>query len=226
MTDPNSPPDDPPVFAALDAERRRLAVVALHDRSGPVPVEDLAEAVAGREADRDPVPEDRHRRVELSLRHADLPKLAWMGLVRREREGVALTSTQATSQAVELALATAGRDRSTFDGLFEALAHRQRRTAVDVLRSAGEPLRLDDLADRVATASPAASTDRLVASLDHLHLPKLDDARIVTYDRDDRRVAFEELPEPFGRVLAERGPDVYRQNGGRPNSGDSLSPVR
>ena len=58
-----------------------------------------------------------------------------------------------------------------------ALVGDRRRAVVGVLVEASGPLSLDDLAERVVSASGAPlSAERVRVALDHVHLPKLDDA--------------------------------------------------
>lgn len=63
----------------LRAERRRVTLEVLTDWSAPVDVEDLAAAVAEREADG--ADESTVRRVTVSLHHLHLPKMAEAGVV-------------------------------------------------------------------------------------------------------------------------------------------------
>lgn len=91
---------------------------------------------------------------------------------------------------------------STLDEAFRALANAERRWLLLALQDRGEgseePLRLpEDL--------PARETDRV--EMYHAHLPLLEEAGFVAWDRDADRVSrgpqFEEL-RPFLRAL--RGP--------------------
>ena len=67
------------LFDVFASERRRILLAVLHERSPPVSTVDLAEAVAGREAD--DAPRDLVDRVQVSLHHAHLPKLSDSGIV-------------------------------------------------------------------------------------------------------------------------------------------------
>ncbi len=204
------------VFTALaDAARRRvLAVLDEHDH--PVAVPDLARFVSARETGRDPaaVPDREYRRTLRRLRHVHLPKLDDAGLVAYDGEAVEPAYDHVATRAVEWAR-TAPADPAVDEGA-EALADGRRREVLRVLGQVGGPLPLADLAERVATASgPSTSTERLTVALDHVHLPKLDDAGIVSYDRDRGRVTYEGLPRPCERLLA----DIAGDGTGRPSSG-------
>lgn len=72
------------------------------------------------------------------------------------------------------------------------LAHPRRLRVLAVLEAAPAPLSLGELGRRVARAETdgeSADDAEVRISLAHVHLPKLDDAGIVRYDRDDRTVA-------------------------------------
>ncbi|MFC4551174.1 MULTISPECIES: DUF7344 domain-containing protein [Halorussus] len=76
------------LFEALADSRRRHVLSILLDRPTPLDVETLARAVAAREAvatAADP-PDDVVRRVQVSLHHVHLPKLADTGVVEYDYE--------------------------------------------------------------------------------------------------------------------------------------------
>lgn len=88
--------------------------------------------------------------------------------------------------------------------VYDALANERRRRAVRLLNEADRPLSLRELADGVArrelsdaTGSaadaegesvPDAAIRRVRTSLYHVHVPKLSDAGIVRYTRDEERI--------------------------------------
>lgn len=82
--------------------------------------------------------------------------------------------------------------------LFDALAHRRRRQTLRVLRDAGVPLPLSELATRVARREQATPNggptdpERVELTLHHWHLPKLAESGLVIYAYSDDwdRVAF------------------------------------
>ncbi|NIB98365.1 hypothetical protein [Halobacterium sp. R2-5] len=65
----------------LQSERRRVAVDVLAERSAPVELSALATAIAAREDGRDPGDEAAVERIELTLHHSHLPKLASFDVV-------------------------------------------------------------------------------------------------------------------------------------------------
>ncbi|MFW6003312.1 MAG: DUF7344 domain-containing protein [Halanaeroarchaeum sp.] len=78
------------------------------------------------------------------------------------------------------------------DELFEVLSNRRRRYAVHAVKQEGEAVELGDVAERVASweydvAESELSYDerkRVYTALQQSHLPKMDDAGIVAYDKE------------------------------------------
>lgn len=82
------------------------------------------------------------------------------------------------------------------DAVFEALADERRRHVVRILRSSDGVLDVEDLARRVvarerrttAPSVPPRDVQRVAARLYHADLLKLQDAALVEFDRERRRV--------------------------------------
>ena len=78
------------------------------------------------------------------------------------------------------------------DELFEVLANRRRRYAVHAIKQEGEAVELGEIAERVAAweydvPQQQVSYDerkRVYTALQQSHLPKMDDAGVVAYDKD------------------------------------------
>ncbi|WP_132057375.1 DUF7344 domain-containing protein [Halorussus amylolyticus] len=97
------------------------------------------------------------------------------------------------------------------DASFGLLAHAHRRSVLYALREDGPKTR-DELADELVATGVADDRDRTVASLFHTHLPKLDDAGVVEYDRDDGVVSLApdvERLEPYLDIAAHHEADGY-----------------
>ncbi|QLH84386.1 DUF7344 domain-containing protein [Halosimplex pelagicum] len=93
-------------------------------------------------------------------------------------------------------------DEDELDTAFELLADRRRRAVVEFLRAAPRgALDLPALVDAVATECQE-DPDALASSLHHRHLPKLDDAGVVEFDREEGVVSYDSHP------LVERCLDV------------------
>jgi hypothetical protein len=78
------------------------------------------------------------------------------------------------------------------DELFEVLSNRRRRYAVHAIKQEGEAVELGEIAERVAAweydiPEQQVSYDerkRVYTALQQSHLPKMDDAGVVAYDKD------------------------------------------
>lgn len=81
--------------------------------------------------------------------------------------------------------ATVPRDR--IDAVHSILADGERRSIIRTLSAAGTPMSVSTLVDRVAEDRDETPVR---VRLYHQHLPKMDDAEIVEYDRDAGRVVL------------------------------------
>lgn len=98
------------------------------------------------------------------------------------------------------------------EGLFDALADRRRRRALHLLREIGRPLSLESLAERLVAIEreserefPDTAVERTYVSLAHVHLPRLDDAGLVRFDREAGTVGTAPLfaaLEPYLSIAA------------------------
>jgi len=75
------------VFEVLHSPRRRYALCCLHDREGPVALDDLIEEVAAHENDThvEDISETDRKRIYASLYQTHIPKLAEAGLVEYDQ---------------------------------------------------------------------------------------------------------------------------------------------
>lgn len=84
----------------LAAERRRLALDVLADRTAPVDLEDLATAISAREADAPPRPTYTDDRVAITLHHQHLPMLDEAGVVDYDPASRRVVSIGAISDVI------------------------------------------------------------------------------------------------------------------------------
>lgn len=83
-----------------------------------------------------------------------------------------------------------GAETITEDELFDVLSNRRRRYAVHLLEREEQPLQLGPLAEQIAAwehgidpeAVTCAQRKRVYTALQQIHLPRMDEAGIVTYD--------------------------------------------
>lgn len=87
------------------------------------------------------------------------------------------------------------------DAVFEVLTARRRRCALYVLSRATDRMTLSDLASEVASLEDA-DYDRVVASLYHVHLPKLAAVGVVDYDGGDGTVSLADCSGRLHQYLA------------------------
>jgi DNA-binding transcriptional ArsR family regulator len=80
--------------------------------------------------------------------------------------------------------------------VFDLLGDPERNRVLRILRRRGTPVSLDRVANLVESDESVGSGDdpaargenQSAAELHHVHLPKLDDAGVIRYDREDRVV--------------------------------------
>lgn len=107
-------------------------------------------------------------------------------------------------------LASSGGSRGhSLDTIFEVLVAERRRNALYVLYRHAGPISLADLADEVA-ALEGATTERVAASLHHLHLPKLVESGVADYDVEEGRVRLTDHSDRFGEYLTSAAADERR----------------
>lgn len=80
-------------------------------------------------------------------------------------------------------------ERLATDRLFGLLRERERRQAVAFLRDADGAVAVSTLAEHV-TADGGDADRRTLVGLDHVHLPRLEAAGVVKYDRDAGTVRY------------------------------------
>lgn len=80
------------------------------------------------------------------------------------------------------------------DEFFDVLSHPYRRAILQVLLASGPPLTVTDLAKKIQTNSPSEQTtgaeqlDQLRIKLHHVHLPRMADAGVLTYNPNQNRI--------------------------------------
>ncbi|MFH5845721.1 hypothetical protein [Haladaptatus sp. CMAA 1909] len=97
----------------------------------------------------------------------------------------------------------------SIDAVFTTLANQHRRSILYVLDDHVQPMSQSELLNVLAnlkygtTVDEIAPTDteRLSASLHHLHLPRLKDARLIEYDPSAETVSLTKAGKSFSRIL-------------------------
>ncbi len=93
---------------------------------------------------------------------------------------------------------------------FELLSSALRRDVLAVLRDRRSPIGLDEIAEAVREEAASASEtpsdpEKTRVALHHVHLPKLDDAGVVSYDPGTKTVTPERLDAIAPYVTGDRG---------------------
>ncbi|WP_135853013.1 DUF7344 domain-containing protein [Halorussus salinus] len=117
------------------------------------------------------------------------------------------SSTEA--QATNDSPAALGSVDDSFDAIFEVLAAERRRYVLYALHRHSGRASLADLADEVASRE-GADTERVAASLHHVHLPKLVSANVAAYDPDEETVRLLDRSDRLYRHLSAAAEDEFR----------------
>lgn len=126
----------------------------------------------------------------------------------QEYSGCGLIDAEVHTTRVSADEPSASADPAWLDALLDALASDRRRRVLHYLESAGDgPTSMGTLAD-VLRRRNEAEVDRatLHARLHHVELPKLDDAGLLTYDRERVEVEYHGHPllDSMLHLAAER----------------------
>lgn len=186
-----------PVFAAIKKCRRRRVLAILLDRSSPVTEEDLITHLASAEQGKPlvDVVAEYVQQLRIDLAHVQLPVLEDAGLVERDEENATVTTTNHPAFRDPMLAYIVETEADGWDDVLASLANERRRLTLRVLKDRDVPMARADLAREIAAyeideeADPETVAD-LLASLHHVHLPKLEDAGLVEYDTADGTVAY------------------------------------
>lgn len=174
---------------ALSDGTCRQIVRVLHENSGAVTMQDIADQLAD-SSSAEPSHTDAES-IRVRLHHVHLPKLADHGLVLWDEQEQTVSATDHPvyeSDRVEELPMDNGEDRIT-----EALTDDRRREILAIVTSQNGAVTREALARKLARREtdkqPAKSLiEDIEVQLHHRHLPKLDQAGLVEYDLGDATV--------------------------------------
>lgn len=181
---------NPRLSEALTTEGCRRIIRSLRGRKEPITEAELAERVADTASESVPGMES----FRIRLHHLHLPKLADVGLVDWDSERQTVSPTDHPvydgGQPDELDSAS-GRN-----SVAPVLADDRRRTILTIVESENGAVARADLARELAAletdGEPAASrVENVTVQLHHRHLPKLADAGLLEYDREDGTITYQ-----------------------------------
>ena len=103
-------------------------------------------------------------------------------------------------------------DSLSEDMAFTLLSNPRRRFVISYLSHRGSPVGIHELAEQIAAWENETDVDELTRedrkkayiSLYQTHIPKLEDAGIITYDEDERLVALTDGADEVTRYMTER----------------------
>lgn len=191
----------PSTWDLLSDPRRRAVLAVVGDRDA-VSLAALADAVLARTdgGAADPDGGDAREGVRTALVHSALPKLDAAGAVDYDRDaGRVVRRDHPVYESSALA------DRDLDAAVCRALAAERRQSVLAVAGQFAGPVALADLALHVAAVERDAALvevgdaayESVRASLYHRHVPKLADAGLVAFDREDGTVELaDDLPGP------------------------------
>lgn len=197
------------LLEACTSPQQRIALETLCD-AGSLTLDVLAERVVARRRDvsLEDVPEDAKERATVSLYHNHLQQLAEAGFVQQaEDDGdvtVALTPDLEPEYVHELIEFGDG----NWDTLDAILSNERCQYATMVLASADGTLSTDELAEAVAVLERGETEgtrgdvlESVRISLHHVHLPKLGEAGVASYDAENDRVELDRVPDAFESIV-------------------------
>jgi DNA-binding transcriptional ArsR family regulator len=209
-----------PILVAVAVRRRRLVLSVLQDRTSPVSERELATQLVAIEGEKSPVDVTREEvaTIHADLVHAQLPRLEAASLVARDTDEGTVTTTDHPALDDPHFQEIVETDADGWDAVVANLARPQRRTILAVLEDRDgslddrdEPMAVADLAAAVrgretGDESPADASTDVLASLHHVHLPKLERAGLLAYDADEGTVTYEGHPK-LDETWFDPGPD-------------------
>lgn len=193
------------VLETVADDRRRRILDILLDRTSPLALDDLAVRIAsaksrdasgGRDASGsgDGAGADVPA-IKTSLVHHHLPALEAVDLVEWDRAAGTVAATDHPALADPAVRRILDGDGDELDAVVESLANERRGTVLSVLEERDGPTSrwslAREIAGREASGEPShAEIEETLLALHHRHLPKLDDAGLVEYDRDEETVTY------------------------------------
>jgi DNA-binding transcriptional ArsR family regulator len=217
MTGLTSPEDDQyrnTVFEAL-ADGRRRTILRILKRLTPQDSEELATMLVAEEQEKSlvTVTPAEVERATLDIKHRHVPVLLESALITRE-DGVIQRTDHPALQDPKLDVMIET-DGTGWDDLLSGLADKRRRITLSTLYRNDGSMERVDLATAVtdtlrADGDSTPAVEDVFLDLHHVHLPKLDDVGLVTYDLESESVSFEGHPDLDEEWLVAGSDDTPR----------------
>lgn len=214
------PPTDFSVLTTLSDKRRRYIIRLLQDRISPVGLRELATNLAAEEENKPlvDVTQDEVADICADFVHVQLPKLEEADLItwNRETETVETTDNPALQDPkFQQIIDTTDTD---WNAVLANLAHRRRRIILSVLKEYDGAMARAELAKVVVAredgdiqdTQPTDAAEDLLVQLHHVHLPKLQQAGLISYNTDEGSASYNGHPALEDEWLDEQIDEARR----------------
>lgn len=211
-----------PILVAIADRPKRTILALLRDRTPPLTERRVATYLAVQEQGKAPenvAPEER-RSVLKRLRHAQLPALDELGLVRWRKQDATVTPADHPVFDDPAFNAIINMEEKELDEVLAAISHRRHRLVLCRLMERERAMSRTELAEEILRCDNEGPDPRgreeVVVALHHRHLPMLDNAELITYDEAGGRAAY--TPNPvlervFGVLYEPESPALAKVEG-------------
>lgn len=212
-----------PVLDSLKHGRRRHVLRILQSRVGRIPEEELAINLAAAEQGKSllDVSTGEVQTIRTDLVHVHLPPLASADFIEWDSVSGFVATTSHPALQDPLFTDIIENDANDWDAVIANLAHRRRRVILASLKRHGTELTRTDIAREILahetdelndpSLNPTRGTlDELRTALHHRHLPALDAAELIEYDRSVGIATYDGHPDLTDELLDFRVTDTTR----------------
>ncbi|MFC7128808.1 DUF7344 domain-containing protein [Haloferax chudinovii] len=190
------------VFDILKSSRRRSTIRMVSQSGSPLTIEEIAERIAAQENDkaRSQLTSDERKRVYIALYQTHLKKLSEKGVIEFDEANGTVRRGElfdAYLRSLREYIPENGGGQRELDNRFHILQNARRRMVIDILEDVDSPVSIGDLAERIASNETDKAIGQLTSSerkrvytaLYQAHLPKLDDANVIDFDKHRGKVS-------------------------------------
>lgn len=205
------------IFNILKNSRRRSTIRMVSQSDSPLSIEEIAERIAAQENDKDrsQLTSGERKRVYVTLYQLHLKKLSEKGVIEFDEENGNVRSGElfdAYLHALREYTPKNNIGQRELDNRFHILQNQRRRMVIDILEDTNSSISLGDLAERIASNETnkaiaqltSRERKRVYIPLYQVHLPKLDDANVIDFDKHRGKVSRGDQFENYLRASAGR----------------------
>lgn len=190
-----------PVIESLADRRRRVVLGLLLDRFSPMAERRIAIHLAATEQEKSitDVTQEEVETIRADLHHVQFPTLEEADLIQWDRDEETVTTKGHPALWNPDFKRIIKTEAPKWSAVVANLADVDRRIILAILAGQDGPLSRNELAQEVLTrkpnGDPQSDMETFLVSLHHVHLPKLTDAELVTYDVDTKVVTYQGHPD-------------------------------